>query len=142
LRREEAAGDPAGGHVRACRVQPLSKGIKDNAKKHAPGMQPDGPLATGKIAEKAHLQTDVTLAPGKCYAILAYSKNVKDLDLHLFMPPGILSGQDATDDNEPAIGKAPTPMCPVAAAPITYKLDIYADQGAGDVVVQLFSKGK
>jgi hypothetical protein len=33
-------------------------------------------------------------------------------------------------------------MCPVSAQAITYKLDIYADSGNGDVAVQLFSKGK
>jgi hypothetical protein len=66
---------------------------------------------------------------------------VKDLDLYLFVPPGVLSGQDLTDDNKPIIGGAPQPMCPVSTTAVTYKLDIFADQGAGDVAVQLFSKG-
>ena len=105
-------------------------------------MQAEGPLAMGSIKEKQHLQTDVTLAPGKCYSIVGYSQKVKDLDLYLMLPPGVLSGQDLTDDNKPIIGGPPSPMCPVAAQAITYKLDIYADNGNGDVAVQLFSKGK
>jgi hypothetical protein len=119
----------------------LAKGIRDTAKKLAAGMKPDGPLATGSLKEKQHLQTDVTLAPGKCYSIIGYSKKVKDLDLYLFLPPGLLSGQDLTDDNKPIVGGPPQPMCPVSPTAVTYKLDIFADSGGGDVAVQLFSKG-
>jgi hypothetical protein len=120
----------------------LAKGVRDAAKKLPAGMQPDGPLAMGNVKEKQHLQTDITMQPGKCYSIVGYSKKVKDLDLYLLLPPGILSGQDLTDDAKPIIGGAPQPMCPVATTPVTYKLDIFADQGAGDVAVQLYSKGK
>jgi hypothetical protein len=120
----------------------LAKGVRDAAKKLPAGMQPDGPLAMGSLKEKGHLQTDITLAPGKCYSIVGFSKKVKDLDLYLFVPPGILSGQDLTDDNKPIIGGAPQPMCPVSATAVTYKLDIFADSGSGDVGVQLFSKGQ
>lgn len=119
----------------------LAKGVRDVAKKLPAGMQPDGPLAMGNVKEKQHLQTDVTMQPGKCYSIVGYSKKVKDLDLYLMLPPGILSGQDLTDDNRPIIGGNPQPMCPVSQTAVTYKLDIFADQGAGDVAVQLFSKG-
>ena len=45
------------------------------------GMKPEGPMATGALKEKQHLQTDITLQPGKCYSILGFSKKVKDLDL-------------------------------------------------------------
>jgi hypothetical protein len=121
---------------------PMAKGIRDAAMKLPPGMQPDGPLAMGSLKEKQHLHTDVTLQPGKCYSIVGFSPKVKDLDLYLLLPPGILSGQDLTDDNKPIIGGPPQPMCPISAQPVTYKVDIYAERGAGDVVVQLFSKGK
>jgi hypothetical protein len=120
----------------------LAKGLADASKKLTPGMQPDGPMAMGSLKEKGHLQTDITLQPGKCYSIVGFSKKVKDLDLYLLLPPGVLSGQDLTDDNKPIIGGAPQPMCPVAATAVTYKLDIFADSGGGDVAVQLYSKGK
>jgi hypothetical protein len=123
-------------------ADPLSKGLRDLAKRVAPGMEPDGPLATGTLKEKQNLQTDITLQPGKCYAIVGYSKKVRDLDLYLLLAPGILSGQDTTDDGGPVIGGPPQPMCPVAATPITYKLGIVADQGAGEIAVQLYSKAK
>jgi hypothetical protein len=120
----------------------LAKGVREAAKKLPPGMQPDGPLAMGSLKEKQHLHTDVTLQPGKCYSIVGFSQKVKDLDLYLLLPPGILSGQDLTDDNKPVIGGPPQPMCPVSPQAVTYKLDIFADSGGGDVAVQLFSKGK
>ena len=88
------------------------------------------------------MQTDVTLKPGKCYAVVGFSSKVKDLDLYLLVAPGILSGQDTTDDNAPVIGRAPDWMCPVAKTPIRYTLDIVADQGSGDVAVQLYSKDR
>jgi hypothetical protein len=121
---------------------PLAPGLKEVARKAAPGMIADGPLATGNLKEKQNLQTDVTLLPGKCYAVVGYSKRVKDLDLYLLLPPGILSGQDTTDDNAPVIGGPPQPMCPVATTPITYKLGIVADQGAGEFAVQLYSRAQ
>ncbi len=118
----------------------LAKGVRDVAKKAAPGMKPEGPLATGSVKEKAHLQTSVTLQPGKCYAVVGFSSKVKDLDMYLLVAPGVLSGQDTTDDNTPVIGRAPNSMCPVAKTAIKYTLDIVADQGSGDVAVQLYSK--
>jgi hypothetical protein len=121
---------------------PLAQGLKEIAKKAAPGMVADGPLATGSLKEKQNLQTDVTLQPGKCYAIVGYSKKVKDLDLYLLLAPGILSGQDTTDDNVPVIGAPPQPMCPAATIPIAYKLGIVADQGTGEFAVQVYSRAR
>lgn len=123
-------------------TDPLAKGVRDAAKRLPAGMQADGPMAMGTLKEKGHLAADFTLAPGKCYSIVGFSKKVKDLDLYLLLPPGILSGQDLTDDNKPVIGGPPQPMCPVSTTAVTYKVDIFADQGSGDVAVQLYSKGK
>jgi hypothetical protein len=124
----------------AAASDPLAKGIKDLAKQQATGMEADGPLYTGKLKEKEHLHADITLKSGKCYALVGYSSGVKDLDVHLLLPPGILSAQDTTDDNKPVVGKSPDSLCPSATTPVTYKVDILADQGAGEVAVQLFSK--
>jgi hypothetical protein len=90
------------------------------------------------LKEKQRLQADITLKPAKCYTIVGYAPKLKDLDLHLLLPPGILRGQDTTDDTTPVIFS--DPMCPDAGAPVTYKLDIFADSGNGDAAVQLYSK--
>jgi hypothetical protein len=53
-----------------------------------------------------------------------------------------LAGQDLTHNNTPAIGASPSPMCPVIAFPMQYKLDVFARKGSGNVAVQLYSKTK
>jgi hypothetical protein len=119
---------------------PLAKGVRALAKDQAAGMTPEGPFHTGTLKAKGHLHTEITLSQGKCYALVGFSPTVKDLDVHLLVPPGILSAQDTTDDNKPVVGKAPDALCPASSTPITYKVDIFADDGAGDVAVQLYSK--
>ena len=107
-------------------------------------MKPDGAMATGTLKEKGHLEWSLSMAPGKCYAIVGFSPTgeIKDLDLHLLSPPffSMLAGEDTTDDNAPVIGSAPNPMCPVVAVALPYKVDIAAQKGAGHAAVQLFSK--
>lgn len=118
----------------------IGKGIQELAKSVAAGMAPEGPLVRGSLKEAAHLQADVTLQPGKCYAIVGFSAAVTDFDMRLFTPPGILRGEDTTDDNKPVIGKFPDALCLDTA--ITYKLDLFAEKGGGDVGAQLYSKSK
>jgi hypothetical protein len=125
---------------------PIEDGIKTTAYKQSPGMQPDGPIAKGTLIEKGHAEMMITLQVGKCYSVVGYSPTggIADLDLHLLSPPlyNILSGEDTTDDNMPVIAKAPSPICPSVAVPLPYKVDIFADRGAGAYGVQLFSKNK
>jgi hypothetical protein len=125
---------------------PIEGGIKSVAAKSAPGLSPDGPIAKGTLKEKDHAEMMVTLEVGKCYSVIGFSPQggVADLDLHLLSPPlyNILAGEDTTDDNMPVIAKAPSPICPAVAVTIAYKVDIFADRGAGAYGVQLFSKAK
>ena len=122
----------------------LAKGLAAIAIKAAPGMKPDGAVATGALKEGDHLGWSVTLAPGKCYAIVGYSPSgeIQDLDLHVLSPPffSMLAGEDTTDDNAPVVGSAPNPMCPVVAVKLPYKVDITAQKGAGHAAVQLFRR--
>jgi hypothetical protein len=120
----------------------LANGVRSIAKKAAPGMVPDGPMGTGSLKNKQHSHMDITLGPGKCYALIGYCPKSKDLDLYLLTPPGILSGQDTTDDNKPVVGRDPDAMCPAASRAVTYTLDIFADHGGGEFAVQLYSKDK
>jgi hypothetical protein len=122
----------------------LEKGLLAVALTAAPGMVPDGAIASGTLKEGDHLAWSLTLAPGKCYAVVGYSPTgeVKDLDLHLLLPPlfTTLAGEDTTDDNAPVVGGGPNPMCPVVAVQVPYKVDITAQKGSGRAAVQLFSK--
>jgi hypothetical protein len=121
-------------------------GLKAQAMRVAPGMQPEGDELKQTLNEGQHAVIMVTLQAGKCYTIVGFSPlgGVKNLDLNLLAPPlyMTLSGQDLTHNNTPTIGAAPSPMCPVIAFPLQYKLDVVAQQGSGQVAVQLYSKAK
>lgn len=122
----------------------VEAGLKAHAIRAAPGMQPEGEQLKQSLTEGQHAVTMVTLQAGKCYAIVGFSPpgSVKDLDLNLLAPPLYitLAGQDTTHDRTPSIGGSPSPMCPVIAFPLQYKLDVFARHGAGPVAVQLYSK--
>jgi len=121
-------------------------GLKLLAARAAPGMQPEGDQLKQSLTEGQHAVMMVTLQAGKCYAIVGFSAPgaVKDLDLNLLAPPlyMTLAGQDLTHNNTPSIGGSPSPMCPVIAFPLQYKLDVFAKSGSGQVAVQLYSKSK
>jgi hypothetical protein len=121
-------------------------GLKMYAARVAPSMQPEGDELKQSMTEGQHAVIMVTLQAGKCYTIVGFSAPgaVKDLDLNLLAPPlyMTLAGQDLTHNNSPAIGASPSPMCPVIAFPLQYKLDVFAKSGSGQVAVQLYSKAK
>jgi len=123
-----------------------AKGLVAVAAKMAPGMKPEGSIATGTLKEGDHLAWTLSLTPGKCYSIVGYSPagEIADLDLHLLPPPfyASITGEDETDDNTPVVGGGPNPMCPVVASPLPYKLDITSQKGSGHASVQLFSRAK
>jgi hypothetical protein len=121
-------------------------GLKAQAMRVAPGMQPEGDELKQNLGEGQHAVMMVTLTAGKCYTLVGFSPPgaVKDLDLNLLAPPlyMTLAGQDLSHNNSPAIGAAPSAMCPVIAFPLQYKLDVFAKSGSGQVAVQLYSKNK
>jgi len=131
-----AKSDPSG--IRGSDTN--AKKIAAVAKTAAPGMSPDGPMFKATLNQGDHAQADLSLKAGTCYTILGYGDKISDLDLHLMVPPGVMSAQDSSDDPAPSIGKSPDFFCP--SQNTTYKLDIYAEKGGGDASVQVFSKKK
>jgi hypothetical protein len=109
-------------------------------------MQPEGAELKQSLSEGQHAVMMVTLQAGKCYAVVGFAPpgGIKDVDLNLLAPPFYLTlaGQDLTHNNTPVIGASPSPMCPVVAFPLQYKLDVFARSGSGQVAVQLYSKNK
>jgi len=121
-------------------------GLKLYAAHVAPGMQPEGSELKQPLNEGQHAVMMVTMQAGKCYAIVGFSPlgGIKNLDLNLLAPPlyYTLAGQDIAHGSTPALGASPSPMCPVIAFPLQYKLDVFARSGSGQVAVQLYSKNK
>jgi hypothetical protein len=119
-------------------------GLKAQALRYAPNMQPEGDEVKQTLSEGQHAVVTVTLQGGKCYTVVGFSPlgAVKNLDLNLLTLVNTLAGQDLTHNNTPVIGASPNPMCPVLMFPLQYKLDIFAQSGSGPVAVQLYSKNK
>lgn len=121
-------------------------GLKAQALRVAPGMQPEGDELKQSLTEGQHAVMMITLQAGKCYTVVGFSPlgGVKNLDLNMLAPPlyMTLAGQDLTHNNTPTIGASPSPMCPVIMFPLQYKLDVFAQSGSGQVAVQLYSKTK
>ena len=125
---------------------PVELGIKALSIKHAQNESPEGAIAKAQLQEGGHSEFMLPMQPGKCYTIIGFSPTgqVKNVDLHLLAPPfyNVLAGQDVTDNNSPVIGSTPNPMCPIIPVALTYKVDIFARSGSGNVGVQIFSKNK
>jgi len=119
-------------------------GLKAQALRVAPGMQPEGDELKQTLTEGQHVVMLVTLQAGKCYTVVGFSPlgAVKNLDLNLLTLVNTLAGQDLTHNNTPVIGAAPSPMCPVLMFPLQYRLDVFAQAGSGPVAVQVYSKTK
>ena len=62
----------------------LAVGVRDVAKKTVAGIDPYGPLATAHLKAHQRVHMDVTLPPGKCYAIVGFSASVTSLRLELW----------------------------------------------------------
>ncbi len=118
----------------------VAKKIQAAAKKWAPGMSSEGSMFRATMNQGDHAQGDLELKSGMCYAVVGASDKVTDLDLHVFVPPGVLVAQDSSDDPTPVVGANPDPYCPEKDG--TYKLDMFAERGGGIAGAQLYSKSK
>lgn len=121
-------------------------GLRQSAARVAPGMAPEGQMMKESVTEGGHKTMSLPMDNAHCYIVVGYSPpgGVKDLDLNLLMPPFFttLAGQDASHHNSPFIaGQNGQPMCPLFNLG-AYRLDIHAASGAGQVLVQLYSKAK
>jgi hypothetical protein len=125
---------------------PIEAGIKAEAAKSAPGMQPEGASVKDTLAADGHRSLLVTLQGGKCYTFVAFSPagQVTAVDLHLLLPPLYIleAGKDDANRNVAVIGRGTNPLCPVAPFAVQYKLDVHAKAGQGLIGLQMFSKTK
>jgi hypothetical protein len=118
----------------------LERGLIDTAAWFSKGLSADGPYYKATLAERGIAHVDLTLKAGKCYVLVGFAKlgTIVDYDLAIFKTTGEKVAEDDDDDASPTIGKPP--MCPTEDT--TYIVEIKSDKGAGDAVVQLFSKAK
>lgn len=121
--------------------------IKTAALKDAPGMAAEGAPGRATLAENEHFGMIVTMQPGRCYTIIAFSPpgQVAAVDMKLMAPPlyTVSAAQSgAGDKNLPVIGKGKSAQCPFLPLPVAYKIDVTAKKGAGRVGIQVFARNK
>jgi hypothetical protein len=121
--------------------------ITTAAPKLAPKMEKEGAPGRATLKEGEHFAMMITLAPNRCYTIVANSPpgSVEKLDVKLYGPPlfNIEAGKSgANDKNMPVIGKGTTALCPIIPIAVPYKLDVAATKGAGRIGVQVFARNK
>lgn len=147
-------GDPAAkARMDAVKASPLAspvtgagkddmnaRALVDTAAWFAAGLSADGPYYKATLAEKGIAHVEMTLKAGKCYVLVGFAKlgTIVDYDLAILKASGEKVAEDDDDDASPTIGKPP--MCPTEDT--TYTVELKSDKGAGDAVVQLFSKAK
>ncbi len=121
--------------------------IKAAAQKDAPNMAPEGAPGRATLAEGEHFAMIVTLAPNRCYTVIAFSPTgqVQQLDVKLMAPPffNVPAGSSpASDKNLAEIGKGKGALCPILPIPVAYKVDVGSKKGAGRMGVQVFARNK
>jgi hypothetical protein len=124
----------------AAGAQPLLQAI---AAKEAPGMQPDGGPFAASFNPGQTLEQPMTLAAGKCYAVIAVGVGITQLDIQLAtnqppIPPIVLS--QASGTGQAVLGGAKN--CYKNALPMAApaKVVLKATAGSGVAMAQVYSK--
>lgn len=127
-------------------VDPTDTMLQTETGKLAKGMQPDGPPSKSTVQEGTKMEVVTTLAPGRCYSIVAVSPtgSVSSLDMDLLMAPffTMSAGKNSKTGNVALVGGSSNPLCPLALLPIPYRIDVTAKKGSGPVAVQVLSRTK
>jgi hypothetical protein len=111
-------------------------------------MKPVGPIACVVLAEGATLTEPLTLAPSRCYTILAHAfPHVTEIDIEMAPKGGVpaaFAGMVLAKDSETGplatIGKGATCFKNPLPLPAPMVLRVTARKGWGAVALQAFSK--
>lgn len=117
------------------------------ANSEAPGMQKEGGLAAANFSTGQTLEGSFTIAPGKCYTLVAAGAGVTSIDLEMFivtpipgLPPGSFAKNSSKGAQTSIGGKANCVKLALSPIPVNAKWVATAKGGAGLVAVQLYSK--
>jgi hypothetical protein len=125
----------------AAGAQPLLQAI---AAKEAPGMQPDGGPFAGSFNPGQTLEQPITLAAGKCYAVIGVGIGISQLDIQLAtnqppVPPIVLS-QGQTSNGSTVLGGAKNCYKNALPMAVPAKVVLKATSGSGLAMAQVYSR--
>ncbi|MFO0679131.1 MAG: hypothetical protein U0169_21570 [Polyangiaceae bacterium] len=122
----------------------LDVAVATVAKVVAPDMTAEGFPFKEMLAPGGRAQIGLTLAAGRCYAIVGVSKDgaIDELGLELLSAPLFTTpiAQGVRQPKVSVLGPTPAHLCIDANAQGAFKLDVIAARGSGPVAVQLFAK--
>ena len=132
-------GALAGGEVAV-----LEHGIRMKAETDAPGMKPEGPLLSAKLAAGGHAQGTLVLSPGRCYTVVGFgAPGVFDFEINLItappLPPQVVA-QSGRGRADPTLGRGDQCIRNPLPAPMPVKVDLHLLRGQGLVGAQAFVK--
>ncbi len=108
----------------------------------AKGALPDSQVLRVDLAEGQRSGMVFTLQPNTCYTIIAAGAPVivGELEVKLLLPPFFTMEAGKGRGQPAAIGKSPTPICPISPIALPYKIEVAATKGGGRVGVMVFAK--
>ncbi len=114
----------------------LEAAIRERAPTEAMLMIPHEAVVRGELTEGGRADLTSVLRAGLCYKVLAQGgPGVRDLDLFVFDPNGVLLQRDRTQDEHPVIG-VERAVCP--QEPGLYRVEVRMTAGGGPYAVQLW----
>jgi hypothetical protein len=129
---------------------PAAMAIQTIANTEAPGMAKEGNLVAGSFQQGQTLEGTFTMAPGKCYTIVASGLGVQQVDVAAFTAPpppvppvqfGTAKGTTTPTGSQAILGgKANCLKLAFVPMAVPAKFVITAVRGQGMAAVQVFSK--
>ncbi len=125
----------------ASAAQPLLQAV---AAKEAPGMQPDGGPFAGNFQTGQTLEQPITLAAGKCYAVIGVGIGISQLDIQLASNqppvPSITLAQGQASSGSTVLGGAKNCYKNALPMAVPAKVVVKATAGSGLAMAQVYSK--
>ncbi len=109
-------------------------------------MAKEGPLVAGNFQPGQTLEGQFSIAPGRCYTLVAAGVGVSSIDLEMFLLapiPGMQGSfaKNASKGAQTSIGgRANCVKLALSPVPVNAKWVATAKSGAGIVAVQLYAK--
>ena len=125
----------------AAAAQPLLTAM---AAQQAPGMQADGSAFAGNFQPGQTLEQPITLAAGKCYAVIGVGVGITQLDIQLATNqppvPAITLAQATSSGGQAVLGGAKNCYKNALPVPVPAKVVLKATAGQGIAMAQLYSR--
>jgi hypothetical protein len=125
----------------AAAAQPLLTAM---AAQQAPGMQADGSAFAGNFQAGQILEQPITLAAGKCYAVIGVGVGITQLDIQLATNqppvPAITLAQATSSGGQAVLGGAKNCYKNALPVPVPAKVVLKATAGQGIAMAQVYSR--